>query len=247
MAKFHRALKDESVQKHRLRRGHHERMIADKQDLRQEEPTPHFPAEQKSCGNPIGVGSFSLAEGSLGPLTKRVRGVFFGLVHVERVGTFTQLEDAGERVRLIGYLWAYGSHVGWFHCIPLNKSPLPINLMLMHRFLAPEYPATWQLTDKSDVFSFGVVLLELITGRRPTGLADLVSFKRNDEKSASRPARSPISSISRRATRRKKKRGLRGHRRKSEACVHSRPAWRDRVDPAGALSRSLFSRLPFRV
>ncbi|RWW67380.1 hypothetical protein BHE74_00025179, partial [Ensete ventricosum] len=64
MAKFHRALKDESVQKHRLRRGHHERMIADKQDLRQEEPTPHFPAEQKSC-------------------------------------TFTQLEDARERVRLI--------------------------------------------------------------------------------------------------------------------------------------------------
>ncbi|RRT41180.1 hypothetical protein B296_00056854, partial [Ensete ventricosum] len=165
------------------------------------------------------------------------------------------------------YLWAYGSHVGWFHCIPLNKSPLPINLMLMHRFLAPEYPATWQLTDKSDVFSFGVVLLELITGRRPTGLADLLlylpsslgsqryltlpspqlGFKRNDEKSASRPARSPISSISRRATRRKKQRGLRGHRRKSEPCVHSRPAWRDRVDPAGALSRSLFSRLPFRV
>ncbi|KAJ8755719.1 hypothetical protein K2173_024263 [Erythroxylum novogranatense] len=34
-------------------------------------------------------------------------------------------------------------------------------------YMAPEYASTGKLTDRSDVFSFGVVLLELITGHRP--------------------------------------------------------------------------------
>ncbi|GLU00735.1 hypothetical protein SLE2022_180810 [Rubroshorea leprosula] len=34
-------------------------------------------------------------------------------------------------------------------------------------YLDPEYMRTYQLTEKSDVFSFGVLLVELVTGRRP--------------------------------------------------------------------------------
>ena len=40
-------------------------------------------------------------------------------------------------------------------------------LLVDFRYMAPEYASSGKLTDKSDVFSFGVVLLELITGRKP--------------------------------------------------------------------------------
>jgi len=47
-----------------------------------------------------------------------------------------------------------------------DKTHVTTRVMGTHGYCAPEYALTGQLTAKSDIYSFGVVFLELITGRR---------------------------------------------------------------------------------
>ncbi|KAH6766160.1 protein kinase 1B [Perilla frutescens var. hirtella] len=65
-----------------------------------------------------------------------------------------------------------------------DKSHVSTRVMGTYGYAAPEYLATGHLTTKSDVYSYGVVLLELLSGRRaidknrPSGEHKLVEWSR---------------------------------------------------------------------
>jgi hypothetical protein len=49
-------------------------------------------------------------------------------------------------------------------------------MTLCSGYMAPEYALQGQLTEKADVFSFGLLLLEIISGRKNQSLGEDMGF-----------------------------------------------------------------------
>ncbi|XP_058112723.1 receptor-like kinase TMK4 [Magnolia sinica] len=76
------------------------------------------------------------------------------------------------------------SDFGLVKLVPDGKSSMETRLAGTFGYLAPEYAATGKVTTKADIYSFGVVLMEMITGRKvaddaqPEEEVDLVTWFR---------------------------------------------------------------------